>query len=148
MFKEFSMTSYQTPTSILICVGLNPTFTIIIVLMQLQSSIEQHQSTFTCTYTYSNSNVSEMIIFLFLGVSLYDHTVQNWDWGLSLWTVFFSFIYRPIGKTCGYCRYYILPVFCCCFFPQGVIVLTLILNIFRVRKIGLKSVFVMVCPFN
>ena len=48
---------------------------------------------------FLSSNVSEMIIFLFLGVSLYDHSVQNWDWGLSLWTVFFSFLYRPIGKT-------------------------------------------------
>ena len=47
---------------------------------------------------FSNSNVSEMMIFLFLGASLYNHTVQNWDWGLSLFTVIFSFIYRPIGK--------------------------------------------------
>ncbi len=44
-----------------------------------------------------HSNVSEMVIFLFLGISLYDVTVHHWDWGLVLWTLFFAIIIRPIG---------------------------------------------------
>ncbi|XP_064395116.1 sodium/hydrogen exchanger 2-like isoform X2 [Halichondria panicea] len=67
------------------------------------------------------SNVSEMIIFLFLGLSLYESDQQNWDWGLSLFSLLFALLYRPIG----------------------VIALTLIVNIFRFKKIGFKSVFVM-----
>jgi len=39
-----------------------------------------------------------MIIFLFLGVSLYDTSVHKWDYGLSLWTIVFTALFRPIGE--------------------------------------------------
>lgn len=55
-----------------------------------------------------------------------------------------SFFHSSIGllvRSYKYCSYIELPSH----MLIGVIALTLILNIFRVRKIGLKSVFVMVC---
>ena len=50
-------------------------------------------------FTHICSSVSEAVIFLFLGISLYDVAVQNWDTGLVLWTLVFALIFRPIGKT-------------------------------------------------
>ena len=40
-----------------------------------------------------------MIIFLFLGISIYDTTVHNWDTGLVIFTVVLVLLFRPIGKT-------------------------------------------------
>jgi NhaP-type Na+/H+ or K+/H+ antiporter len=45
------------------------------------------------------SNVAEMIIFLFLGISLYDSTVHNWDTGLVIWTIVLVLVFRPIGEA-------------------------------------------------
>lgn len=44
------------------------------------------------------SVVSEMVIFLFVGLSLFDEAVHDWDTGLVLWTLLFAFLFRPIGK--------------------------------------------------
>ena len=44
------------------------------------------------------STVSEMIIFMFLGLSLFDTAVLKWDTGLVLWTILFAIIFRPIGN--------------------------------------------------
>ena len=50
---------------------------------------------FICFYF---SVLSEMIIFLYLGLVLFDVSVHNWDTGLILWTILFATIFRPIGK--------------------------------------------------
>ena len=39
-----------------------------------------------------------MVIFLFLGLSLYNAELLEWDTGLVLWTILFATIFRPIGK--------------------------------------------------
>jgi NhaP-type Na+/H+ or K+/H+ antiporter len=71
-----------------------------------------------------------MVIFLFLGISLYDvdlHDFASLDYALIAWTVFFAIIFRPLG----------------------VIVLTLLVNLFRFRKINIKQTFIMVrCAMN
>ena len=43
--------------------------------------------------------LSEMVIFLFLGLSLFDTEVHAWDTGLVLWTLLFALFFRPIGKA-------------------------------------------------
>ena len=45
------------------------------------------------------SIVSEMVIFLFLGISLFDNAVHKWDTGLVLFTLLFAAIFRPIGMN-------------------------------------------------
>ena len=78
-----------------------------------------------------------MIIFLYLGIALYDDHFHSWDTGLVLSTIFFALVFRPIGKphllTCPFIYYF-----------TGTFVLTLILNLSRFNKIGLKDTFIMV----
>lgn len=62
---------------------------------------------------YTSSNVAEMVIFLFLGYSLYDVTVHNWDTGLVLWTLVLVLLFRPIGRTVG-CTLYSRPIWWSC----------------------------------
>jgi len=54
-------------------------------------------------YFLSCSIVSEMVIFLFLGLSLYDPSQLEWDTGLVLWTLLFAAVFRPIGMAPLYC---------------------------------------------
>jgi sodium/hydrogen exchanger 3 len=87
----------------------------------VEANISRHSHT-TLKYTMKVvSNVAEMVIFLFLGISLYDVTVHNWDTGLVIWTIVLVLLFRPIG----------------------VVLLTLFMNLFRVKKINWKSVFIM-----
>jgi len=86
------------------------------------------------------SIVSEMVIFLFLGLSLYDPSQLEWDTGLVLWTLLFAAVFRPIGMPCTLVLYYYQIML----FFAGIIVLTYIVNQLRVHKIGYKEQFVMV----
>ena len=78
-----------------------------------------------------------MIIFLYLGIALYDDHFHSWDTGLVLSTIFFALVFRPIGKPHLLTRPFI-------YYFTGTFVLTLILNLSRFNKIGLKDTFIMV----
>ena len=97
------------------------------------------------------SVVTEMIIFLYLGLILFDVSVHNWDTGLICWTILFATIFRPIGKllqltnclcVCVCERERVLRIYF-----AGTIVLTLLVNLFRFHKINMKQVFIMVCKY-
>lgn len=83
-----------------------------------------------------------MVIFLFLGLSLYDPSLLEWDTGLVLWTLLFAAIFRPIGQWVP------STVFIVIYLLIGVIVLTYLLNRIRVHKIGYKEQFVLVSIKN
>ena len=79
------------------------------------------------------------MIFLFLGLSLYNTNLLEWDTGLVLFTLLFAAVFRPIGEAATlttYCN----PVY----YYTGVVVLTYLLNRIRVHKIGYKEQFVLV----
>ena len=88
-----------------------------------------------CYYYYSV--LAEMIIFLYLGIALYDDHFHSWDTGLVLSTIFFALVFRPIGKPHPLTHPFI-------YYFTGTFVLTLILNLSRFNKIGLKDTFIMV----
>ena len=97
---------------------------------------------------------------MFLGLSLFDASVLKWNTGLVLWTLLFAFIFRPIGPSSllfhcdcindSHALYTkVLAKFCymcskLCYDYAGVVVLTLIMNIFRLHKIGLRDTFILV----
>ena len=88
-------------------------------------------------YYYYYSVLAEMIIFLYLGIALYDDHFHSWDTGLVLSTIFFALVFRPIGKPHPLTHPFI-------YYFTGTFVLTLILNLSRFNKIGLKDTFIMV----
>ncbi|XP_019854262.1 PREDICTED: sodium/hydrogen exchanger 3-like isoform X2 [Amphimedon queenslandica] len=80
------------------------------------------KSNITFKYFLKMINVlAEMVIFLYLGIALYDDHFHSWDTGLVLWTIVLTLIFRPIGTF----------------------VLTLLLNRLRFHKITLKDTFIM-----